>query len=203
MACVRQRSGDPIFDCWAELCGQTGGWRARMSCQSSELECSDQSGPTRDGPVGCTSDGPQPHPITDPHPGSRCQRDTLSMKTYNRQRQEGIGCAQLSAKRRGLRCSAADAFPETLVEPEGVYPFMNSLSSESSRERSGHRVVSPARRNRCVIRPREIISVRVRWAPQILMLSGVGDPQELARHNIPVTGACPGGRICVSTRCCA
>jgi choline dehydrogenase-like flavoprotein len=181
------------FDRWAELCG--GGWSSKEVLPIfRELECSDQSGPARgrDGRMYVRTVR-KPHPITDAFIQAAAIGGYRFNEDYNGQGQEGVGYAQLS-QRRGLRCSAADAFLKPLLSRNKVTLFTDSMVEriEIANGRATG-VVFTREGNRCRESAREIIlCAGAIGSPQILMLSGVGDPQELARHDIPVALSLPG-----------
>jgi len=183
------------FDRWAELCGQSGGWSsAQVLPILRELECSDQLGPAR-GRAGrmYVRTVRKPHPITDAFIQAAGISGYLSNQDYNGQGQEGVGYAQLS-QRRGLRCSAADAFLKPLLRRKKVTLFTNSTVERVELANGRATGVVFTREGKvCRESAREIIlCAGAIGSPQILMLSGVGDPQELARHNIPVASSLPG-----------
>ncbi|MTV37178.1 GMC family oxidoreductase [Duganella radicis] len=119
---------------------------------------------------------------------------------FNGPQQEGVGHYQVTqfhgGARNGERCSAAAAY----LHP--VQDIRHNLTVLT--ETQATRVLFDGRRAAGVeIKRAGVVSqVRARRevalaggafnTPQLLMLSGVGDPQELARHGIPVHHALPG-----------
>jgi choline dehydrogenase len=181
------------FDRWAELCGTSGGWSsAQVLPIFRELECSDRPGRGRDGRMYVRTVR-YPHSITDAFIQAAGTRGYLFNEDYNGQGQEGVGYAQLS-QRGGLRCSAADAFLKPLVNQKKVTLLTNAVV-ERVEFANGHAtgVVFTREGNKCRESARQIVlCAGTIGSPQILMLSGVGDPEELARHNIPVVLSLPG-----------
>jgi choline dehydrogenase/4-pyridoxate dehydrogenase len=105
---------------------------------------------------------------------------------YNGAQQEGFSRMQ-STIRDGLRCSAADAYLRSAMRRANLRIETHALATrvvfEGNRavgveyERSGRRTI--ARAGREVILAGGVINT-----PQLLMLSGIGDPDELAAHGL-------------------
>jgi choline dehydrogenase/4-pyridoxate dehydrogenase len=119
------------------------------------------------------------HPVTD---------------DYNGARQEGFGRWQ-STIRRGRRCSAADAYLRPAL-PRGRIDVITGVQAsrvlfDGQRAigveyyRNGERLTAYAERE-------TILAAGVIGSPHLLMLSGIGDADVLARHDIPVRVALPG-----------
>jgi 4-pyridoxate dehydrogenase len=113
---------------------------------------------------------------------------------YNGARQEGFGRWQ-STIRRGRRCSAADAYLRPAL-PRGRTDIVTG--ARASRVLfEGQRAVgveySQDGEKRTAHAEREtILAAGVIGSPHLLMLSGIGDPAVLTRHDIPVRVALPG-----------
>ena len=113
---------------------------------------------------------------------------------YNGERQEGFGRLQMTI-RKGRRCSAATAYLRPALRRPNLKIEVLSLATRVVIE--GGRAVGveyTQRGERRVARAsREVIlSGGVINTPQTLMLSGIGDPAELKRLDIPVKVALPG-----------
>ena len=118
---------------------------------------------------------------------------------FNGHEQEGVGYYQVTqfhgGDRNGERCSAAAAY---------LHPAMSRSNLTVMTQTRALRVLFEGRRavGVEVLRKGETAVLRARRevilasgafnSPQLLMLSGVGDPQELARHGIAVRHALPG-----------
>lgn len=113
---------------------------------------------------------------------------------YNGASQEGVGFFQLTS-RNGRRCSAAVAYLNpvkkrpnlqiiTHAQVERVVIEDGRASAVTYTDRGGR--AQSVRANREIILSGGAIN-----SPQILMLSGIGDPEELAEHGISVTHAAP------------
>jgi 4-pyridoxate dehydrogenase len=113
---------------------------------------------------------------------------------YNGARQEGFGRLQMTI-RNGRRASCASAYLRPALKRGGVeikvQAHATALVFEGTRcvgveyVKDGERLV--ARADREVICAGGVIN-----SAQLLMLSGVGDPEELARHGIATRIALPG-----------
>ena len=113
---------------------------------------------------------------------------------YNGASQEGVGYFQLTA-RNGLRCSAAKAF----LRPARSRPNLEIITHvliESVELDNARAVAVRGRRHgsplRIAARREIILSAGAIGSPQILMLSGIGEPAHLADHGIRVRQALPG-----------
>ncbi len=113
---------------------------------------------------------------------------------YNGAQQEGFGVWQLTV-RDGRRCSAADAYlrpaltrPNLTVEIKSLVTrlvFSGTRAVGIEYVRNGRSVTAQAERE-------VILCGGVINSPQLLMLSGIGEPDELRRHGIAVKVALPG-----------
>ena len=113
---------------------------------------------------------------------------------YNGAQQEGFGVWQLTV-RDGRRCSAADAYlrpaltrPNLTVEIKSLVTrlvFSGTRAVGIEYVRNGRSVTARAERE-------VLLCGGVINSPQLLMLSGIGDPDELRGHGIAVKVALPG-----------
>ena len=113
---------------------------------------------------------------------------------YNGSTQEGVGYFQLTA-RNGLRCSAAKAYLKPVRRRSNLAVLTGFLTSRilfegpSAVGVSGYRNGAPVEvRARCEV----ILSAGAISSPQILMLSGIGDGNELSTHDIETRHHTPG-----------
>ncbi len=107
---------------------------------------------------------------------------------YNAAQQEGFGLLQ-STIRNGRRCSAADGYLRPAMRRTNLRVAVNALATKVVIE--GNRAVgveySQDGQRKQVMASREVIlSGGVINSPQLLMLSGIGDPAELVAHRIAV-----------------
>jgi len=113
---------------------------------------------------------------------------------YNGADQEGFDIIQQTIHR-GRRCSAATAYLHPIRKRPSLRIAVNAMAArivlESGRARgvayrtAGRQVVARAERE-------VILCGGVIDTPKLLMLSGIGDPQQLAEHGIPVQVSSPG-----------
>jgi choline dehydrogenase/4-pyridoxate dehydrogenase len=113
---------------------------------------------------------------------------------YNGAQQEGFARLQHTI-RRGRRCSAAVAYLRPALARRNLavlhgalahrVVFANGRAVGIDYLRRGERKIAWAARE-------VILAGGTINSPQLLMLSGIGDPEQLARHNIAVRAALPG-----------
>jgi 4-pyridoxate dehydrogenase len=113
---------------------------------------------------------------------------------FNGAQQEGFGTSQYTI-RGGRRCSCAVAYLYPALDRPNLRVETHALASRVVWE--GNRAVGveiiSAGRKRIVRCEREVIVAGgVINSPQLLMLSGIGDPEELDIHDIPVKVALNG-----------
>lgn len=153
-----------------------------------EFENSDQSGALRghSGPLHIRTVR-HPHAITRAFVESARAAGHPFNEDYNGERQEGVSYAQLS-QRRGWRCSAADAFLKPLRGKKNLELVLDATVEKIEFDAGravGVRFVQRGKRRRETAH-HIILCAGVINTPQLLMLSGIGDPAELERHDIAV-----------------
>jgi 4-pyridoxate dehydrogenase len=107
---------------------------------------------------------------------------------YNGARQDGFGRMQ-STIRNGRRCSAADAYLRPALRRANLSVEVNALATRIVFEGSKAVGVEYAKDGKKTIARGErevLLAGGVINSPQLLMLSGVGDPDELRAHGIAV-----------------
>lgn len=182
------------FDRWAEQ-SSSPQWSARqVLALFRELESSDQAGPLRghSGPLHVRT-VKRAHALTEAFTRATYAAGYPFNPDYNGETQEGVAYAQLN-QHRGLRCSAADAFLRPLLGKSQIelllnawvekIEFGNGRAEAVSFIHRGHRRREAARR--IVLCAGSINS------PKLLMLSGIGDAEELRRHRIDSVLNLPG-----------
>lgn len=179
------------FDRWDALCGRSnvGRWCwGEVAPIFREIEDADQRGESRGqgGPLSVRTVR-HPHRLTRAFVEASQARGHAFNPDYNSGVQEGVGYAQLS-QRRGFRRSAADAFLKPLLR-RGRVKLLVKAHAEKVELVGGratgvrYRVDGVSR----LARGREIIlAAGAINSPKLLMLSGVGDPEALGAHGIPV-----------------
>lgn len=185
---VRGTAAD--FDSW-----NIPGWSAKeVMPLFREYERSDQPGPLRGrwGPLHVRT-VKRPHAITKAFVQSACAAGYPFNPDYNGESQEGVSYAQLS-QRRGFRCSAADAFLKPMLGRKNLKLLLNALVEKI--EVTNGRAVAVSLlhggENRREIARDIILCAGAINSPKLLMLSGIGDPEELGHHNIAPVRALPG-----------
>jgi choline dehydrogenase len=129
----------------------------------------------------------RPHAITRAFVESACAAGVPFNPDYNDVAQEGVGFAQLS-QRRGWRCSAADAFVKPLLGRKNVKLLLNATAEKIEFENgraSAVRFIHNGQSRRETARNIVVCAGAIN-SPQLLMLSGIGDPEELQQHGINV-----------------
>ncbi len=116
---------------------------------------------------------------------------------FNGAEQEGVGIYQVTQKN-GERWSAARAYllPHMTTRKNlsvETHAHVQRIIFEGSRVLSASKVAAGRTRPRVIRARREVIvAAGALQTPQLLMLSGVGDTQELSRLGIPVVQHLPG-----------
>jgi 4-pyridoxate dehydrogenase len=113
---------------------------------------------------------------------------------YNGAQQEGLGRIQQTI-RHGRRCSAAEAYLRPAVARSNLTVETGALAHRIVIERDRAVGVEYERRGKTIVARAErevILSGGVINSPQLLMLSGIGDPERLAEHGIPVAAPLAG-----------
>jgi len=113
---------------------------------------------------------------------------------YNGAQQEGFGVWQMTVKD-GHRCSAADAYLRPALARNNLTVEIDAHASKIVFEGNRATGVEYIQRGKLITThaDREVIVCGgVINSPQLLMLSGIGDPAELAAHDIAVKVALPG-----------
>jgi len=113
---------------------------------------------------------------------------------FNGACQEGAGLYQVT-QRRGRRCSAALAFLHPVLARPNLTVLtghrVTRLLLDGSRA-TGVQAEQRGRATRIDARREVVLSAGVFGSPQLLMLSGIGPPDELARHGIALRHELPG-----------
>ena len=113
---------------------------------------------------------------------------------YNGAQQEGFGVWQMTVKD-GRRCSAADAYLRPALERPNLTVETGALATKiifDGRRAVGVDYVQRGKSFTAHADREVILSGGVINSPQLLMLSGIGEPSELAAHDIAVKVALPG-----------
>jgi choline dehydrogenase len=192
---VYVRGAAEDFDRWSAHCHNRGGWSAReVMALFREMEKSDQTSPWR-GRAGRVhvKTVRKAHPITAAFIESGCAAGYPFNPDYNGSSQEGMSYVQLT-QRRGLRWSAADAFLKPLRRRQNLQLALNAMVERIEIKNGRATAVSYVQRGRQLrASARDIIlCAGAINSPKVLLLSGVGDPEELRKHGIDVAVHSPG-----------
>jgi choline dehydrogenase len=146
----------------------------------------------RHGPVTVTSIKAK-HPLIESVIAAAGKLGVPRNDDFNGARQEGVGYYQLTTAK-GLRMSAAKAY---LKPARGRANLTVIPGAQATRvlfdgtRASGVAYASNGEEVRLKARRGVILSAGALQSPQLLMLSGIGDPRQLAEHGIPVRLARP------------
>lgn len=111
-----------------------------------------------------------------------------STPDYNGAQQEGFGVWQMTVKH-GRRCSAADAYLRPALQWPNLRVEVNALATKlvfDGQRAVGIEYIQDGKTITAHAEREVVLCGGVINSPQLLMLSGVGDPAELAAHNIAV-----------------
>lgn len=113
----------------------------------------------------------------------------------NGETQEGVGYFQLTINRNGTRCSTAVGFLRPALKRPNLDAVTKALVHRL--EFDGNRVVGvtvsiKGQKQTLRCNKEVVLSAGAINSPQILMLSGIGDKEELAKHGIDLVKALPG-----------
>jgi 4-pyridoxate dehydrogenase len=113
---------------------------------------------------------------------------------YNGATQEGFGRSQMTI-REGRRCSAAAAYLRPALGRRNLTVETHAVATRilfEGRRAVGVEYVRYGERHVARAEREVILAGGVINSPQLLMLSGIGEPAELRRHGISVRAALPG-----------
>jgi choline dehydrogenase-like flavoprotein len=151
-----------------------------------------------DGPLS-VGDQTSPRPINLAFLEACAENQIRQNDDFNGPEQEGAGLYQVTqfwdGPRRGERCSAAAAY----LHPAMVRPNLSVITRAHAcgivfdgRRATGLRYRRKRRMEMVSARREIILSAGAFGSPQLLLLSGVGPAEELARHGIPPVVELPG-----------
>jgi len=118
---------------------------------------------------------------------------------FNGSEQEGVGLYQVTqffeGKRAGRRCSAAAGYLHPVMNRPNLTVVTGALAQEilfDAQRAVGVRYSCNGRDQKVLVKAEVIVASGAFGSPQLLMLSGVGDPDQLQQFKIPVRSALPG-----------
>ena len=113
---------------------------------------------------------------------------------YNGAQQEGFCTWQMTVKD-GRRCSAADAYLRPALARQNLTVETDALATKivfDGRRAAGIEYIKNGETITAHAEREVVLCGGVINSPQLLMLSGIGDPAELAAHDIPIKVTLPG-----------
>ncbi len=135
-----------------------------------------------------------PDPLCDAFNTASVEAGHVTTPDYNGAQQEGFGAWQ-TTRRNGLRCSAADAYLRPALNRKNLAVIVKALAHRVTFEgdrATGVEFSSGGELHRVRANQEVLLAAGVINSPQILMLSGIGDPTHLRAHGIDVRVALSG-----------
>ena len=118
---------------------------------------------------------------------------------FNGSEQEGVGLYQVTqffeGKRAGRRCSAAAGYLHPVMNRPNLTVVTGALAQEilfDAQRAIGVRYSCNGRDQKALAKAEVIVASGAFGSPQLLLLSGIGDPDQLQQFEIPVRSALPG-----------
>ncbi len=184
---VRGQAAD--YDHWRQLGNAGWGWsdvlplfKRAESYTGGDPEIRGRSGPLS------VSDSLVTREVVDRYLDAAVNAGYDRNPDYNGERQEGVGHFQLTM-RNGRRCSSAVAYLGSAKRRSNLTILTNCPAErivfDGSRAK-GIKVSHQGRAKTIQVRKEIILSAGALASPQLLMVSGVGDPDELKKHGIEV-----------------
>jgi choline dehydrogenase/4-pyridoxate dehydrogenase len=185
MAYVRGHRGD--YDRWAEAGLPQWSYAHVLPYFRRQETWEDGAGPYRgaDGPL-TTRRSRYPDPLTSAYLEAGLAAGYSETEDYNGVRQEGFGRWQCTI-RDGRRCSAAVAYLRPALTRPGLTVATGALATRVIIEHGKAVGVAYLKRGAAMVAHAErevILAGGVINSPQLLMLSGIGDPDELRAQGI-------------------
>ena len=190
---VRGQAAD--YDHWRQLGNVGWGWDDVLPLfkRAESYDGGDPEVRGRDGPL-TVSDSAVTRDIVDHYLEAAVNAGYPRNADYNGIRQEGVGHFQLTM-RRGRRCSSAVAYLGPARSRANLTILTNCPAERlvfDGKRTVGVDVVHKGTRRTMRARREVILAAGAIGSPQILMVSGIGDPEGLKRHGIEVRAALPG-----------
>ncbi len=193
MAYVRGHVGD--YERWAA--SGLAGWSYAHVLPYFRRQESWKGGPSfyrgGDGPL-TTQTATFDDPLIDAFAAAGRAAGYKATPDYNGAQQEGFCTWQMTVKD-GHRCSAADAYLRPALQRPNLTVEIEALATKvifEGRRAAGVEYIQRGTPITAYAERETILCGGVINSPQLLMLSGIGDPAELAAHGIPVNTALPG-----------
>ena len=195
MIYIRGNSLD--FDGWADNEGAPGWSYRELLPYFIKAECNERGDPRYHGFSGplAVQDSRSMHPLVDHLLEAGVRAGHRPNDDFNGASQMGVGRYQLT-QRNGLRCSAAAAYLHPARQRANLQVFTDSLVLRlrlQGRRATGVSIHRHGQEETLSSEREIILAAGAYGSPQILMLSGVGPADELARLGIPVVVELPVG----------
>jgi len=195
-AMVYIRGQQQDFDGWRDLGNPGWGWQDVLPYFRKSETCAGGGSEYRGdcGPLYVSDPSREYHPLCKRFFDAAGQLGIAYNADFNGIEQEGVGYYQITTQG-GRRMSASRAY---------LYPALKRANCEiikqahvsrvlfSDRVVSGVEFIRNGQRFRATARREVVLSAGAINSPQILQLSGIGDPELLRRFEIPAVSALPG-----------
>lgn len=140
-----------------------------------------------------------PRPVSQAFVAAAIEAGIPANVDFNGAEQEGAGLYQVSqffhGPKNGERCSAAAGYLHPVMHRPNLTVMTHTQVLRvllNEQRASGVEVLRDGQRQSIQANREVILCGGAFNSPQLLMLSGIGDPAELARHGIPLRHALPG-----------
>jgi choline dehydrogenase len=146
-----------------------------------------------DGPL-TVSDIPEHNALSHHFRAAVMQAGFPATRDYNGPAQEGVGYTQINV-RAGIRASTANAYLKPVLGRSNLTVMTRTLALRlvfEGKRASGVRVRGPGGEHVLKAKREIILSGGAVNSPQLLMLSGIGDPVQLKANGIDVVAPLPG-----------
>jgi len=194
MVYIRGQHAD--FDDWEAMGNPGWGWSDVLP-YFRKSECNDAGEDEfrgGSGPLHVATMKRDLHPLCENYLQACEQAGFFRNPDFNGKDQEGVGYYQNTA-RDGFRMSTARAFLARARKRRNVHVETNALATRillDGPKATGVEYQKAAEKRQVMARREVIISTGAVNSPQLLMLSGIGSPESLAKHGIDTVIARPG-----------
>ncbi|WP_437883678.1 GMC family oxidoreductase [Pseudomonas sp. LRF_L74] len=192
---IYMRGGRRDYDRWAELGNR--GWSYDEVLpyfkRSEHFEPGESPWHGRGGPLNVTTLR-SPSPVNAVFYQAASEAGWTYNADFNGPTQEGYGPFHVT-QINGERCSAARAFLHPVLQRDNLTVFSNALTQRvllQGKRASGVEIRQGQKVLRLQAGREVILCAGAINSPQLLLLSGIGPAEELARHGIAVNHALPG-----------
>jgi choline dehydrogenase len=195
-AMIYMRGNRRDYDEWARVAGPEWSYDAVLpwfrKSEGQQRQSADRTYHGTDGPL-TVSDLRVVNVLTERFVEAAAAKGIPRNDDFNGPSQEGAGIVQVT-QRNGARCSAADAFLRPIRGRSNLVVETNARATRirfDGRVATGIDYLSVGRLKQANATREVIISGGAINSPQLLMLSGIGDPAQLREHGIAVVSESP------------